>query len=69
MFHSPQGDQYTFIKLADTGTEVLSPNGVTVSVGFTFEGVVLESGAYTVIAANVEIMYEAFGSDVPVAGE
>ena len=69
MFHSPKGDQYTFIELADTGTEFLSPNGVTVSVGFTFEGVVLESSAYTVIAANVEIMHEDFGSDVPVAGE
>jgi glucose/arabinose dehydrogenase len=69
MYHSSQGDHYAFIEFTNTGTESLSLNGVTVSVGFTFEDIVLEPGAYTVIAANAETMRAAFGPDVPVAGE
>ncbi len=69
MYHSPQGTGYQFIELTNTGTETISLNGVTVSLGFSFEDTTLEPGAYTVIAADMDVMRSAFGPDVPLAGE
>lgn len=69
MYHPAQGDAFEFIEFSNIGPEALSLNGVQVSNGFTFDDIMLEPGAYTIIAGHAESIRNAFGPDVPIAGQ
>ncbi len=64
------GDEYEFIELKNTGTQVLDLSGVTILSGVLFEfpeGTILIPGGFIVIAGNSDAFAQLY-PDVPIGG-
>ena len=71
MYHASIGNNFDYVELQNIGQTKLNLNGVYFSKGidFTFPDIVLESGQYVVVAADLAGFQAAYGNTINVAGQ
>ena len=71
MYHAPNGNQFDYIELKNTGQEELDLTGVRLAggIGYTFPERMLEAGQYVVVASDLAAFRTFYGTNINVAGE
>ncbi len=71
MYHAQQGGNLDYVELKNISSKAIDVTGVRLSEGieFTFPSLVLQPGAYTVVAANRAAFQSTYGAGVAVAGQ